>query len=65
MIATLVFLFLFFGVPLVCWLAVRAARDMDARGEPGWRIGLLVLCLPPVGLLVWLAARSRHPQPDA
>ncbi len=47
MTAVLLFLFVFFGVPLVCWLAVRAARDMDARGETGWRYGLLVLCLPP------------------
>ena len=51
--------FFLFGVPLVCWLAVTAARDMDARGEAGWRYGLLVLLIFPVGLVAWLAARSR------
>jgi hypothetical protein len=61
---TLLFLYAFFGVPLACWLAVRAARDMDARGDAGWRYGLLVLILPPIGLIVWLAARSRRPLPD-
>jgi len=54
---------LIFGVPLVCWLAVRAARDMDARGEAGWRYGLLVLCLPPVGVAAWLVARARRRPP--
>lgn len=63
MIAAILVLLLF-GVPLVCWLAVRAARDMDARGEAGWRYGLLVLCLPPIGLVAWLAARTRRPLPD-
>ena len=61
MIATLLFLFLLFGVPLVCWLAVRVARDMDARGEAGWRYGLLVLCVPPTGFGAWIAVRSRRP----
>ena len=64
MTAVLLFLLIFFGVPLVCWLAVRAARDMDARGETGWRYGLLVLCLPPVGVVAWLAARSRRPMAE-
>ncbi|MEW6476858.1 MAG: hypothetical protein AB1679_31765 [Actinomycetota bacterium] len=62
---TALFLYAFFGVPLACWLAVRAARDMDARGETGWRYGLLVLILPPVGVIVWLAARARRPLPDS
>jgi hypothetical protein len=57
--------FFLFGIPLVCWLAVRAARDMDARGEPGWRYGLLVLVVFPVGLLAWLAARARRPLPGS
>lgn len=61
----LLYFFVFFGVPLVCWLAVRAARDMDARGKAGWRYGLLLLCLPPVGLVAWLAARTRRPLPDS
>lgn len=65
MIAVVLFLLLFFGVPLVCMLAVRVARDMDARGEAGWRYGLLVLCLPPVGLPAWLVARTRHPVTDS
>lgn len=58
-------LFAVFGVPLVCWLAVRAARDMDARGEPGWIYGLLVLGAFPIGILAWLAGRSRRPTPDS
>ena len=53
-----------FGVPLLCWLAVRAARDMDARGQAGWVFGLLVLTLFPFGVLAWLAARAKHPLPD-
>ncbi|MGH9011934.1 MAG: hypothetical protein ACRDYF_19115 [Acidimicrobiia bacterium] len=65
MMAVVLFLLLFFGVPLVCWLAVRVARDMDARGEAGWRYGLLVLCLPPFGLVAWLAARTRRPLPES
>jgi hypothetical protein len=65
MTAVLLFLYLFFGVPIACWLGVRAARDMDARGQAGWKYGLLVLCLPPVGLPAWLAARSRRPLPDS
>lgn len=59
------FLYAFLGVPLACWLGVRAARDMDARGDVGWRYGLLVLTLPPIGLIVWAAARSRRPLPDS
>ena len=58
------FLFVFFGVPVICWLAVRAARDMDHRGGAGWRYGLLVLCLPPIGLFAWLVARTRRPLPE-
>jgi hypothetical protein len=65
MMAVLLFLLLFFGVPLVCMLAVRVARDMDARGEAGWRYGLLVLCLPPVGLVAWLTARTRRSVADS
>ena len=65
MTAVVLFLIVFFGVPLVCWLAVRVARDMDARGDAGWRYGLLVLCLPPIGLAAWLAARTRRPLPES
>jgi hypothetical protein len=56
---------LLFGVPVVCWLAVRAARDMDARGQPGWLFGVLILTAFPIGVLAWLAARSRRPQPGS
>jgi hypothetical protein len=38
---------------------------MDARGLAGWRYGLLVLCLPPVGVVAWMAARSRRPLADS
>jgi hypothetical protein len=58
---TFLFLYAFFGVPLACWLAVRTARDMDARGQAGWRYGLLSLVLPPIGLVAWLVGRSRFP----
>ena len=58
------FVILIFGVPLFCWLAVRAARDMDARGQPGWVFGLLVLTFFPLGVLAWLAARAKHPLAD-
>jgi hypothetical protein len=61
MTVELMFIFAFFGVPLVCWLAVRAARDMDARGEPGWIYGLLVLGAFPIGVLAWLAGRTKRP----
>jgi hypothetical protein len=64
-LTTVLILYAFFGVPLACWLGVRAARDMDARGLAGWRYGLLVLCLPPVGAVAWLAARSRRPPADS
>ena len=57
----LLLVFVLFGVPLICWLSVRIARDMDARGAAGWRYGLLALCLPPVGLGAWLVARGRRP----
>ncbi|HVW32518.1 MAG TPA: hypothetical protein VHL53_08275 [Acidimicrobiia bacterium] len=56
--------FFLLGVPLICWAAVRAARDMDARGEAGWRYGVLILVFFPAGLMVWLAARSRRPLPE-
>ena len=59
-----IFVILIFGVPLFCWLGVQAARDMDARGQPGWMFGLLVLTVFPVGVLAWLAARAMHPLPD-
>ena len=58
------FVILIFGVPLFCWLGVRAARDMDARGQPGWMFGLLVLTVFPVGVVAWLSARAKHPLPD-
>ncbi len=64
MTAVVLFLVVFFGVPVVCWLGVRAARDMDARGRPGWLFGLLILTVFPIGVLAWLAVRSRRPQPD-
>lgn len=65
MTAVILFFFFTFGVPVVCWLAVRAARDVDARGGTGWRYGLLVLCLPPIGVAAWLAERVRRPLPEA
>lgn len=40
-------------------LALLAARDMDRRGQPGWIFGILVLFLPPAGVLVWVVARGR------
>ena len=60
----LMILFALFGVPVVCWMAVRAARDMDARGEPGWIYGLLILGAFPIGVLAWLAGRAKKPLPE-
>ena len=65
MVIAAALVFLLFGVPLICWAAVRAARDMDARGDAGWRYGVLILVFFPVGLIVWLAARSRRPLPES
>jgi hypothetical protein len=64
-VIAVVLVLLLFGVPLACWLAVRAARDMDTRGEPGWIYGLLILTVFPIGVLAWLAARSRRPLPES
>jgi hypothetical protein len=41
------------------WLAVRAARDIDGRGGPGWIVGILIIFMPPIGLLAWLILRER------
>jgi hypothetical protein len=50
-------------VVVVAWmlLITAAARDMDARGCDGRLYGLLMVVLP-VGLIVWLVSRSRHPR---
>lgn len=49
-------------------LGVLAARDMNNRAQPGWLYGLLAFT-GPIGLIVWLVARRRHPRepvgPDA
>jgi hypothetical protein len=51
-------------VAVVAWmlLITAAARDMDARGRDGRLYGLLMLVVP-VGLVVWLVGRGRHPRP--
>jgi hypothetical protein len=50
-------------VVVVAWmlLITAAARDMDARGRDGRLYGLLMVVLP-VGLIVWLVGRGRHPR---
>ena len=50
-------------VVVVAWmlLITAAARDMDARGRDGRLYGLLMVILP-VGLIVWLVGRGRHPR---
>jgi hypothetical protein len=50
-------------VAVVVWmlLITAAARDMDARGCDGRLYGLLMLALP-VGVIVWLVGRGRHPR---
>ncbi len=53
---------------LICiplWSVVWAARDADARGRPGWPVGLLVLLLVwPLGLVLWLIIRPARQQRD-
>lgn len=39
----ILFISLLICIPL--WSAIWAARDADARGRPGWLVGLLVLLL--------------------
>ncbi len=50
---------------LVCiplWSVVWAARDAEARGRPGWLVGLFVLLLAwPLGLVLWLLVRPENP----
>jgi hypothetical protein len=50
-------------VVVVAWmlLITVAARDMDARGCDGRLYGLAMILLP-VGLVLWLVGRSRHPR---
>ena len=43
------------------WLPVVAKRDMDRRGQPGWRYDVMVWLILPIGLLAWWVARRRHP----
>lgn len=40
-------------------LAVFVARDMSSRGRSGAAYALLVLVVPPVGVVVWLIMRGR------
>jgi hypothetical protein len=58
-------LFIFLVSIAIClplWSVVWAARDAEARGRPGWLIGLLVLLLVwPLGLILWLVARPSIP----
>jgi hypothetical protein len=49
------------AVVLGMLLITVAARDMDARGRDGRVYGLLMLLLP-VGVIVWLVGRARHPR---
>jgi hypothetical protein len=49
------------GVLIGMLLITVAARDMDARGRDGRVYGLLMLLLP-VGVIVWLVGRARHPR---
>ena len=47
------------SVPL--WSVVWAARDAEARGRPGWLVGLFVLLLVwPLGLILWLVIRPTR-----
>ena len=47
---------------IVVALAVLAARDMDRRGHKGEVYALVVLFLPPVGLVLWAHDRRRPPR---
>lgn len=48
------------AVASVPMLAVRAAREMDGLGRDGRMYGLLVLVVPPIGLLIWALDRRRY-----
>lgn len=52
-------------VVALAWASRKAALDMDERGWPGWIFGILVLVVPPLGMLLWLGLRtivgSRNP----
>jgi hypothetical protein len=42
--------------------AVLVARDMDRRGHNGEMYGLVVLFVPPIGLVLWAHDRRRPPR---
>lgn len=48
------------GFLALTWLSRRAALDVDREGGPGWIVGLLVLFVPPLGLVAWLLLRNRE-----
>lgn len=51
---------LFICIPL--WSVVWAARNAEARGQPGWLVGLFVLLLAwQLGLVLWLLERPEKP----
>ena len=43
---------------MIVTAAVLVSRDMSGRGRTGWVYGLLVLVIPPLGLLVWAVVRA-------
>lgn len=57
----MILLVITFAVVIGMLLITAAARDMDARGRDGRVYGLLMLLLP-VGVIVWLVGRARHPR---
>ena len=64
-VAVVVFLGLLLVFPLALIFCTIVARDMDRRGQDGRVYGLLTFLLLPIGLVVWVVQRSRHPVPDA
>jgi hypothetical protein len=48
-------------LPFLLGLAWLAARDMASRGRTGDVYAVLVIFLPPLGLLAWALDRRRCP----
>lgn len=56
--ATLIFI----AAGVLTALAMAARTDMDERDQSGRRYGVAVVLLPPLGLLLWVIGRARHPK---
>ncbi len=64
-VAVLIFLGLLLAFPLGLIFCTIVARDMDERGLDGRIYGLVTFLVFPIGLIVWLVQRAKHPVVDA